>query len=748
MTVIHQIEIDLQIPRIAPTVHVAQLDSNTRVVEAALYSGGIPFVLDSSAEISLACMKPDRTGCWYDRLPDETSAISINGNIVSVTLVPEVLTIAGAVSAALVIRSDLIEQVSTFPFVVYVTPNPAADGVISNSYYKVANLEALNQWIEKVEAAGGKPGPQGPAGEPGKDYVLTDADKKEIAALAMTNEVQYAVEKDIQDRNSVCVIEETGANVYAADNSAYFDKEYIVVQKDTYKVDKDTMLSLQNKKLIGNGSVAWKDWDTIDHRWTDSAFDGEMLSGVLKVRYADDPIYLSMKLPSEGTFISETNHSKASDYIIRPGMRDFNTSGIYETVNNMGAIMPIVEPNSTDSKLPDEIIICIGNMSLYTLSGEPNAKWKLHDRCSNPIGYGMFSLPWSSNDVASAIDSGKVTKCDGYTRFALTKEDFTRHPSVSGSVARCLHFWANHKDLDLSKQEAVITFFEVWTETPEAVGQFYTSSGCDQKSSDGNNITQLFWGRNVLLQTKKTVITGHNISDTLYDELRDTPNDPRMVYADYTTVHSSDYNIKLLQNKMESDFADTRVKMDACFSTLEITEVVNQGVNINPGVYEAGWLDQDGNDYAGYYTQAFRTVGYVRVQPGRTIALYYNKAEWNGNDNGKPFVIVEYDASKTKISERQYFSAYIANGSFKLSESTHFIRIAYNQWADITTSPADIKAAIYYIEDARKEFVEYYADIEAVYGVKGDSIILSSPNGSKFALSILNDGTLKPVLIS
>jgi len=585
----------------------------------------------------------------------------------------------------------------------------------------------------------------------GEETVAPDGgDETEKAST----EVEYVVEKDIQNRDSVCVIEETGASIDSGDNSAYFSAEYIVVQNDTYKVDKATMLSLPNKKLVGNGSVAWKDWDSIHQGWKD-AENADMLSSALKARYADDPVYLSMKLPSEANFKVET-----IDRVIRPGMRasDYAATDLV-TVNNIAAIYAVDYEN-----LPDEVVICIGNMSLYTLSKEPNAKWRLHDKCSIPEGYGMFSLPWNSaNETTTSIPDTQISIRDNYIRFTLSKNDFSPVTDmVENSVGRALHFWGKHQGLDLSNTAAIITFLEVWTETEGVDDNLYVAIGCDRKNATRTKISQLFWGRNVLLDKEKKIIAGHNISDALYDQLRDTPNDPRLVYADYASVHGSDYDLALLKSQVEKDLADKTTKMNACFSTLEITEVTETGININPGVYERGYI-KDGNDLASYEDRAFRTKGYIKVEPGRNIALYFDKAAWNINANGNPdngqgIQIYEYDISKTFIRGTDtsttpwtgQFPSYLNNGSYyTLSENTRYIRICFCNWHTTFETPElGFKLAIYYLENAQHAFVEYYADIEAVYGVKGDSIILTAPNGSKFSLSISDDGALRTKLIT
>ena len=68
----------------------------------------------------------------------------------SITLAPEVLTVAGSVNAAIVIREGLTDQISTFPFWICVARNPAAGSIISNNYYKVSDLESLNNWMKDV----------------------------------------------------------------------------------------------------------------------------------------------------------------------------------------------------------------------------------------------------------------------------------------------------------------------------------------------------------------------------------------------------------------------------------------------------------------------------------------------------------------------------------------------------------------------------------------------------------------------
>lgn len=562
--------------------------------------------------------------------------------------------------------------------------------------------------------------------------------------------MQYVVSELIESRESVTVLDNTEATTEAADNSEYFTDDYIVVEKDTYKLDKASMLSIQNKHLAGNGSVEWKDWDTQPQNWKDTE-DASMLSSKLKARYADDPVYLSMKLPGEANFVSDT--------LVRPAMRASNGSGTFTQVNNIGAIMPV-----DYTKLPDDVVICIGNLSVYTLSRKENARWKLHDKVAIPAGQAMYYLPWAtSGDASVQIDASKITVYDDYVRFALKKSDFAPDSSVAGSLAKCLHFWGNHKNLDLADNLAVITFAEVWTETADAVGNLYVAPGCDQKSADKKTISQNFWGRNVLLQTEKTVIAGHNISDALYDELRDTPNDPRNVYADYTESFSAHYDAEQavtnhntdktahsdIRNEINEKVGDALSRLNQVTDVVQPMAVLTPSININPGIWVHEHLKDDGSittETWGNPTQWIVSADYIPVTGGRTITLYYDKAEWNSNNNGVSFDMVQYDANKGKISAtKDVLKAYINNkASFTLDANTAFIRIGYTNWTDnkMDTALEDIKVAVYYIEDVRTEFLEYGFGSESVYGVPGEKVFFTSPDGKKHTLTVDNDGNV------
>lgn len=555
-------------------------------------------------------------------------------------------------------------------------------------------------------------------------------------------QAQYTISEHIEDQGSVCVIEDTGADVEAADNSAYFNNDYMVVDQGAYKLNKTTMLALPGKHLTGKGSVVWDGWDTVSAGWKNTE-DSTKLDGVLKVRYADDPVYLSMKLPAEPDAADNFTD------VIRPLMYKADTTkpvGTYTQLVNMGGIYP--HKTKLDS-LPDNIVVCVGRMYLYTLSTDRNARWKIHKQYARPDGYGMFYLPWSGMDnMAENIAPGKIEVHDDYVRFKLTADDFKPKAGYVGSTGvkntgKVLHYWDKHlKTLDLSKVRAFIAFCEVWTETKGAEGLLYATLGVDQKSTDNKAVDQCVAAQGINLTTEKRIAIGHSISNTLYDELRGTPNDPRYVYMDYASVSSSGQQSEV--EAMRTELDSTADKIETCFSLLTPSKINEVGYNLNDGVWETGNIGNDGKYEDNYHTTAFRNVNYLPVKGGSEITAYYDAAEWNGGNQGKGLRLVQYDSAKNQIGTTySVLPTHVAGASLELEANTAYIRVGFNTWgADIATPLKDIKVAIYYIEDARREFIDYGVGGDIEYGVNGDSVVLIAPNGTKYMLAVSNDGTL------
>lgn len=168
MEVINKIKTDLLKPGLKPMINAMQADENSRVLEITLNANGAAWEIPAGVSFSMAYKKPDGTQGLYDTLPNGTGAFSVDGNVVSVTLAPQMLTTPGTVTASVVISCG-DQRVSTFPVIVNVIQNPAVGAVGSEDYYyssvigdlddlKTANKTSLVAAINEIFSTGGGSG--------------------------------------------------------------------------------------------------------------------------------------------------------------------------------------------------------------------------------------------------------------------------------------------------------------------------------------------------------------------------------------------------------------------------------------------------------------------------------------------------------------------------------------------------------------------------------------------------------------
>lgn len=129
---------------VAPVVDAVQDDSHTRAVAITLTNEGRPWKIPDGTTAAVRFKKPDGKSGLYDTLPDNNAAYSIDGNVVTVTLAPEVLTAEGHVDAAVALYNGN-DVLGTFPFIVNVAPNPAAGRTVSNNYYYLQTWDDVNE---------------------------------------------------------------------------------------------------------------------------------------------------------------------------------------------------------------------------------------------------------------------------------------------------------------------------------------------------------------------------------------------------------------------------------------------------------------------------------------------------------------------------------------------------------------------------------------------------------------------------
>ena len=129
-----------------PQIRMVQGDCNTRVIQLSLYADRVAWNIPEGAAVQMRYRKPDGTGGIYDTMPDGTQAWSIAGNIVSVQIVPQMLTVAGMVRTqiALVLNEKFL---ATFEVLVAVEEDPSIGTLESDDY------KNLQTWMtEKIHS--------------------------------------------------------------------------------------------------------------------------------------------------------------------------------------------------------------------------------------------------------------------------------------------------------------------------------------------------------------------------------------------------------------------------------------------------------------------------------------------------------------------------------------------------------------------------------------------------------------------
>ena len=148
MTVNPKIKLDLQRPTPLQIIHAKQGESYTRAVEIELYSGGQAWTPPTGATYQVCYRKPDGKGGTYStyQADGENHAVTAAGNVLTVTLIPQMLEVAGMVHCEVHMQSSAImayvEMLSTFTFFVSVQAS-AESGITSTDYWASARTDKV-----------------------------------------------------------------------------------------------------------------------------------------------------------------------------------------------------------------------------------------------------------------------------------------------------------------------------------------------------------------------------------------------------------------------------------------------------------------------------------------------------------------------------------------------------------------------------------------------------------------------------
>lgn len=155
MLVTSKIEIDILNPGKIPRIAVSQGDYHSRRIAFTLLADGQAWPLPENAVFGLRYRKPDSTTGSYDTLPDGQSAWSVNDNVVSVALAPQLVSVPGCVNAQVEI-TDGNAILATFPFQIIVAEDPSRPVLQSASYFNWQQWVngQLKEHIEELKESG------------------------------------------------------------------------------------------------------------------------------------------------------------------------------------------------------------------------------------------------------------------------------------------------------------------------------------------------------------------------------------------------------------------------------------------------------------------------------------------------------------------------------------------------------------------------------------------------------------------
>lgn len=150
------LRVDLLDPGAPQIIHAVQDDSNSRKIAFNIYAGGAQWAVPDGTLVTVRYKKPDGTAGFYDTLPDgSTPAATIDGNVVTVALVPQAFTAIGNVPVQIKLYNSAGASIATFAVVMHVSANVVSDAeIVSSDYYSVLT----KQIADVLAAAEGIPG--------------------------------------------------------------------------------------------------------------------------------------------------------------------------------------------------------------------------------------------------------------------------------------------------------------------------------------------------------------------------------------------------------------------------------------------------------------------------------------------------------------------------------------------------------------------------------------------------------------
>lgn len=141
MVITHRLKMNLNEREVTQRLEMPQGDVNTRKIELLLHANQRIWIIPEDATVLIRYRKPDGTVGEYDTLPDGSAAWSVYDNMLTLSLAPQVLTVAGSVLLYAVLYQ---EEKVLHTFAVEICVQPPFDGQnaekTSDDYYYATNV--------------------------------------------------------------------------------------------------------------------------------------------------------------------------------------------------------------------------------------------------------------------------------------------------------------------------------------------------------------------------------------------------------------------------------------------------------------------------------------------------------------------------------------------------------------------------------------------------------------------------------
>ena len=141
MEIIKQINLDMDRMNVSAKVSAVQNDGNTRKIVAKLRSGDKPWKVPAGVEVYVTYITPSKKRGIFDKLADGSPAVEVNSSMVTLTLPRQMLAEPGSLEVSIVFNDVQLNQLSVFPFRLFVEKNPVDGAKPSEDYIRL-------QWLE------------------------------------------------------------------------------------------------------------------------------------------------------------------------------------------------------------------------------------------------------------------------------------------------------------------------------------------------------------------------------------------------------------------------------------------------------------------------------------------------------------------------------------------------------------------------------------------------------------------------